>query len=273
VDDPEDWVRIEIGEALSRDGIQVVPVLLDDTPMPRIDQLPDELKTLVYRNAEKVKQLTFDTDVARLIRRLGLKPQEEDRRRTPFPGGIPERYRLNRGPFTDEDRSKFAFSTFTTMQPGFTVRLVELERAKRGRKIKAFTVGIETFIAEVLDDGQTRARCEIGFRSDNVITYSGSNGSRGALTLNEVDGQLVFSASQEFTDFEAKDLDLQRLSREGAIDCLWRRFLSELERSSVPTPLILLHPSLRPSWNFRISDLVQGKGQKKRQDDKDRDKE
>jgi formylglycine-generating enzyme required for sulfatase activity len=71
LDNESDFVRIEIGEALAR-GIPVVPVLLDDTPMPDIKFLSDDLKGLVDRQAEFVEYRTFDTDVERLIRKLGL---------------------------------------------------------------------------------------------------------------------------------------------------------------------------------------------------------
>ena len=71
LDDPGDFVRVEIREALVR-GISVVPVLLDGTPMPDVGLLPDDLKDLVDRQAEIVEYRAFDTDVARLIRKLGL---------------------------------------------------------------------------------------------------------------------------------------------------------------------------------------------------------
>jgi hypothetical protein len=71
LDNPSDFVRIEIGEALARD-IPVVPVLIDGTPMPDIDLLPDDLKGLVDRQAEFVEYRTFDADVERLIRKLKL---------------------------------------------------------------------------------------------------------------------------------------------------------------------------------------------------------
>ena len=71
LDNPSDFVRIEIGEALARD-IPVVPVLIDGTPMPDIGLLPDDLKGLVDRQAEFVEYRTFDADVERLIRKLGL---------------------------------------------------------------------------------------------------------------------------------------------------------------------------------------------------------
>ncbi len=71
LDNPSDFVRIEIGEALARD-IPVVPVLLDGAPLPRIDQLPPDLAELCDRQAELVEYGTFDPDVARLIRKLRL---------------------------------------------------------------------------------------------------------------------------------------------------------------------------------------------------------
>lgn len=71
LDDPKDWVRIEIASALRR-NIPVVPVLLDGTPMPTAAQLPDNLQALSRRNAEELRRLTFDADVDRLMRKLGL---------------------------------------------------------------------------------------------------------------------------------------------------------------------------------------------------------
>ena len=73
LDNKSDFVRIEIGEALER-SIPVVPVLLDRTPMPDVNLLPEDLKELVDRQAEFVEYRTFDTDVKRLIRKLGLRP-------------------------------------------------------------------------------------------------------------------------------------------------------------------------------------------------------
>jgi TIR domain len=71
LDNPSDFVRIEIGEALARD-IPVVPVLIDGAPLPDIGLLPDDLKELVDRQAEFVEYRTFDADVERLIRKLRL---------------------------------------------------------------------------------------------------------------------------------------------------------------------------------------------------------
>src|SRR5262249_5477897 len=50
LDDPNDFVRVEVATALERD-IRVVPVLLEGAGMPRSDELPPELQALVRRNA------------------------------------------------------------------------------------------------------------------------------------------------------------------------------------------------------------------------------
>jgi formylglycine-generating enzyme required for sulfatase activity len=74
LDNPSDFVRIEIGEALRRD-IRVAPVLLDGAPLPQVHQLPDELKELCDRQAAFVEYRTFDADVDRLIRKLRPGPE------------------------------------------------------------------------------------------------------------------------------------------------------------------------------------------------------
>lgn len=72
LDDPNDFVRIEVSEALAR-GISVVPVLLDGAPMPDLHLLPNDISALVDRQAEFVDYRTFGTDVERLVKRLGIR--------------------------------------------------------------------------------------------------------------------------------------------------------------------------------------------------------
>jgi hypothetical protein len=71
LDNPKDFVRIEIRGALTRD-IPVVPVLLDGAELPNEAELPDDIKPLLNRHAEFVDYRTFDTDVQRLIKKLGI---------------------------------------------------------------------------------------------------------------------------------------------------------------------------------------------------------
>src|SRR4029077_4087142 len=53
LDNPNDFVRMEIATALER-GIRVIPVLVDGALMPRSSDLPDDLKALVRRNAVEI---------------------------------------------------------------------------------------------------------------------------------------------------------------------------------------------------------------------------
>ena len=69
LNNPEDFVRIEIATALKR-GIRVIPVLVDGASLPRCDDLPDDLKPLVRRNALEVSHTRFKSDCARLIATL-----------------------------------------------------------------------------------------------------------------------------------------------------------------------------------------------------------
>jgi hypothetical protein len=71
LDNPKDFVRVEIRGALTRD-IPVVPVMLDGAEIPDEAQLPDDIKGLLSRNAEFVEYRTFDADVQRLLRKLGV---------------------------------------------------------------------------------------------------------------------------------------------------------------------------------------------------------
>lgn len=70
LDDPEDFVAIEIGSALTRDKIAVIPVLIDGAKMPAAAELPEALKGLARRNAIEVRNTQFSSDADRLIKSL-----------------------------------------------------------------------------------------------------------------------------------------------------------------------------------------------------------
>jgi hypothetical protein len=76
LDDPNDFVRIELASALRRD-IPVIPVLVRGAKMPRVEQLPDDLKELAYRNAVELTHARWKSDVQVLIR--ALRPFLEER--------------------------------------------------------------------------------------------------------------------------------------------------------------------------------------------------
>jgi len=80
LDNPEDFVRIEVAAALSRD-IRVIPVLVDGALMPHSTELPENLKSLARRNALQVHHQSFNADARRLISQLelALKAAEDSR--------------------------------------------------------------------------------------------------------------------------------------------------------------------------------------------------
>jgi len=69
LDDPTDFVRLETASALRRD-IPVVPVLVRGAKMPRIEQLPDDLKELSYRNGVELTHVRWNSDLQLLVRAL-----------------------------------------------------------------------------------------------------------------------------------------------------------------------------------------------------------
>ena len=67
LDDPEDFVRLELSAALSR-GVRVVPILVDGARMPRADELPPDLAPITRRQAVEISPVGFNTE--RLIASL-----------------------------------------------------------------------------------------------------------------------------------------------------------------------------------------------------------
>ena len=61
LDNPEDFVRLELTAALSR-GVRVVPILVDGAVMPRPEQLPPDLVPLTRRQAVEISAVGFNTD-------------------------------------------------------------------------------------------------------------------------------------------------------------------------------------------------------------------
>jgi hypothetical protein len=69
LDDPSDFVRIEIESAL-RQGKRVIPVLVHDARMPRPDELPETIRPLARRNAVRLTHERFRADVQGLVKAL-----------------------------------------------------------------------------------------------------------------------------------------------------------------------------------------------------------
>jgi hypothetical protein len=69
LDDPNDFVRLEIAAALER-NIRVIPVLVDGASMPTLQDLPDVLAKLARRNALFISNERFRYDIGKLIATL-----------------------------------------------------------------------------------------------------------------------------------------------------------------------------------------------------------
>ncbi len=65
LDDADDFVRLEVATALSR-NIQVIPVLIDNTTMPKAADLPENMKLLYRRQFVEIDNTRFEDDVRNL---------------------------------------------------------------------------------------------------------------------------------------------------------------------------------------------------------------
>src|SRR5215471_16003248 len=82
LDNPEDFVRIEIASALNQDK-RVIPVLVGEARMPRADELPEAIRPLATRHAVRLTHERFRTETQALITALqkALKEVEALRRK------------------------------------------------------------------------------------------------------------------------------------------------------------------------------------------------
>lgn len=70
LDDANDYTRLEIATALQREGVRVIPVLVEGAQMPGSDELPDDLKLLARRNAIELTDKRWEYDVSQLVETL-----------------------------------------------------------------------------------------------------------------------------------------------------------------------------------------------------------
>jgi hypothetical protein len=66
LEDPDDWVRLELETGLNRD-IRVIPVLVQGATMPRAHELPGDLAKLARRNALEIGDTRWRYDFDRLM--------------------------------------------------------------------------------------------------------------------------------------------------------------------------------------------------------------
>lgn len=86
LDDSNDFIRLEIGTALTR-NTRVIPVLVGGAAMPKAEQLPVELQPLARRQAYELSDRRWEFDVDQLVQSLEsiLGPRlEKDSPATPW---------------------------------------------------------------------------------------------------------------------------------------------------------------------------------------------
>jgi hypothetical protein len=66
LDDPDDFVRMEVATALEK-NLRVIPVLLRGAEMPTAEHLPDVLQALSMRNAIRIYDDQFDASIEKLM--------------------------------------------------------------------------------------------------------------------------------------------------------------------------------------------------------------
>ncbi len=116
LDDPHDWVRIEVELALAARDLTVVPVLVNGARMPRAHELPSSLHPLLGRNAAIIRGgWRSRSDVERLARSLA-------------PFIMPDMVRIPAGEFMMGAPANEAYSD-------------DLERPQHRVRIRAFELG------------------------------------------------------------------------------------------------------------------------------------
>lgn len=111
LEDPRDFVRIEIESALAQ-GLTVVPLLVNGAKMPKASQLPRSLQDIVYLNAAELSWgRDFDGHIQRLLRDI-------DRIRTVAPQEAPplepcDRVQMTEVATLENDAQKTGTLTFS----------------------------------------------------------------------------------------------------------------------------------------------------------------
>jgi len=68
LDDPADFVRIEVETGLHRESWSVIPLLVQGAKMPKSNELPESLQELPFRNAIPIRDdADFHRDVGRVV--------------------------------------------------------------------------------------------------------------------------------------------------------------------------------------------------------------
>jgi hypothetical protein len=70
LENPDDFVRLEIEKAMSRRDVRVIPIVVEGAVVPRSAKLPSTLAPLARRNGIEMSHARFAGDTERLIKTI-----------------------------------------------------------------------------------------------------------------------------------------------------------------------------------------------------------
>src|SRR5690606_23854583 len=80
LEDPNDFVRLEVEAALQNSNITAIPVLVHNAVIPSEGNLPDSLRPLAFLNAAILRDdPDFNRDLSRLIQYIKLRFTEDEK--------------------------------------------------------------------------------------------------------------------------------------------------------------------------------------------------
>jgi len=85
IDEPEDFVRLEVESALASPQVRVIPVLVEGAQMPRSTELPESIRQLARINAIELSDRRWVGDIERLARLIEEIREQTRPRREPHP--------------------------------------------------------------------------------------------------------------------------------------------------------------------------------------------
>ena len=174
LEDPNDFVRLEIAAALERD-IPVVPVLLDGTKVPEQEKLPIDLIGLGYRHGLKVRAESFDADVAALIKGLGLGKKEAS---APSPGS---------NAYWDEIKETVEVRNYENFITHFPDHPQTFEARIRARQLKEYAAVDKTSAGAIADFRKTKNETDPLFAALEAHTKREMDrAARGALETRKI---------------------------------------------------------------------------------------
>jgi len=235
LDNPKDFVRLEIATALSR-KIRVIPVLVGGATIPQEDDLPDDLRLLSRRNAIQINDEAFHSDVDRLIAAIEKGTEQADKavvpegRSIPIPA-IPRK-------ISDKQKSEYLVQAFEIIKSYFQQGLGQLESSNQAIETMFREVTNLKFVCEVFVDGDSKTRCKI---------WLGADSFGRDMTIGYVEGRFDYNSDNSYNDMIRVEVDNSSIhlhfslgnvmpirgytppskpNPEEAAEMLWRRFTS-----------------------------------------------